>query len=76
MRVRNFYLDAEIDGRSTRLTGGPQSKDGGFYLSVKQRSNNAVTTPLVVEGEADENGELLLRIWYNGELITKHRTKR
>ena len=75
MVVRNWWLNADIDGRENPLTGGPRSKDGGFELSIKQRSNNLVTTPLVVEGEA-EDGILTLRVYYNGEMIVKHRTRR
>ena len=29
MAVRNFYVEADIDGRQTMLGGGPRNKDGG-----------------------------------------------
>lgn len=44
MAVRNWWIDVEIDGRKTRLNGGPVSKDGGFSMTIYQR----------VEGESVE----------------------
>ena len=37
MATRNFYIDAYIDDRKTRLTGGPQRKDGGMIVRYMQR---------------------------------------
>lgn len=34
MAVRNFYVEADIDGRMTMLGGGPREKDGGMDTKV------------------------------------------
>jgi hypothetical protein len=62
MAVRNFWLDARIDGRSTTLSGGPVSKDGGFDLSIKIRSEGEVWEALVVRGYALPAGVLRLTV--------------
>lgn len=51
--VRNFWIEVEIDGRTTKLAGGPRSKDGGFTLRIKQRSKGDIITPVHIEGKAD-----------------------
>ena len=90
MRVRNFYLDAKIDGRKSRLTGGPVRKDGGLRLTIKQRDKGGITTALTIEANADllaparanlagkaNPGELELRVYDGtGELIHRGRTVR
>jgi hypothetical protein len=64
MAVRNFHLDAAIDGRRTNVTGGPASEDGGFELEVKVRERGEPVTGLRVFGEADdEDGTLRLRVY-------------
>ena len=37
MALRNFWIDAKIDGRKTELEGGPQAKDGGLSVDILQR---------------------------------------
>lgn len=44
MAVRNFWLDADIDGRATMLGGGPRSKDGGMDITVYQRNEGGILT--------------------------------
>ena len=39
--VRNFYVQVEIDGRKTRLEGGPQAKTGGMQITLLQRDRGA-----------------------------------
>lgn len=48
--VRNFWIEATIDGRSSKLEGGPQAKDGGFELTIRQRDKGAVTKVLTIRG--------------------------
>lgn len=61
--VRNFWLSADIDGRSTLLEGGPRSRDGGFDLDVYQRADGSVVKTLAVTGRAYKNGDVKLRIF-------------
>lgn len=44
MAVRNFWIDADIDGRATNLQGGAASKTGGMTVTIKQRSEGCITT--------------------------------
>jgi hypothetical protein len=60
--VRNFWIDSSIDGRDSRLSGGPRSKTGGFSLTVYQRANGCVSRTLIIDGFANDNGELTLSV--------------
>ena len=60
--VRNFWIDADIDGRATRLAGGPVSKDGGIDVSIKMRSEGAVEEAMRIEGWAGSDGRLYLKV--------------
>ena len=46
MAVRNFWIEVEIDGRKTKLTGGPTGKSGGMRINIYQRSNGEITKPV------------------------------
>lgn len=75
--VRNFWLEATIDGRQSVFTGGPQSKNGGFHLEVKQRSNGSVIRTLTVEGFADSDGGICLYVFgADGPLLYTHESQR
>jgi hypothetical protein len=60
--VRNFWLEADVDGRRTPVTGGPRGKDGGITLRVYQRLGGAVRTALRVECRACYDGTLHLTV--------------
>lgn len=50
--VRNFWLDARIDGRRSRFASGPRSRDGGFVLDIYMRDRGGVPKePLRVHGQ-------------------------
>lgn len=75
--VRNFWVDGNIDGRTTPMYGGPIKKDGGFSLKIFQRSEKNITTALYVRGYADEDGTLTLIVEDgNGNLVYKNSTVR
>ena len=40
--VRNFWLDARIDGRTNPLSSGPKGRDGGFQLAILSRDRGEV----------------------------------
>ena len=42
--MRNFWIDVDIDGRKTRLSGGPKSKDGGFFMAGSTGSSQGAGT--------------------------------
>ena len=43
MAIRNFWVEADIDGRQTTLAGGPLSKHGGLTLHLYQRDNGEIS---------------------------------
>lgn len=66
MAVRNFWIRASIDGQATTLSGGPQSKDGGFTLTIKQRDQGQIITPVHVRGYVDAAGQLVMEVGVRG----------
>lgn len=59
--VRNFWVEAEVDGQDTEIAFGPRAKDGGFRLTVYMRDRGDIITALKVTGEALSDGTL--RLW-------------
>lgn len=49
MSVRNFWIDADIDGRQTMLGGGPRSSDGGMDVTIYHISAMKVVSKLLLE---------------------------
>ena len=61
--VRNFWLEADIDGRKQPLAGGPKSRDGNISITLKTRENGGVSPDeLMVTGVVENNGYLLVRV--------------
>jgi hypothetical protein len=60
-RVRNFWLEAVIDGRRTKLKGGPM-KTGGFELLVFQKHRGQCGPTLKLIGRDLGNGSLELTV--------------
>jgi hypothetical protein len=60
--VRNFWIDARIDGRRSVLRGGPRSKEGGLALTLYQRREGDVSAALVVTCIACTDGMLCLSV--------------
>lgn len=62
MAVRNWWIEANIDGRQTTLTGGPRSKDGGFQLNLYQRVKGEIKKPYRIAAFIDPDGALRCQI--------------
>lgn len=62
MPVRNFWIAADVDGRSTMLEGGPRSRDGGFSLTIYIRDNGGILRAVSVDGIARSDGTLALDV--------------
>ena len=60
--VRNFWIDAQVDGRTSVATG-PAAKDGGISIRIRQRQNGAIIDALRIDGFAMKDGELVLRVY-------------
>ena len=73
--VRNFWIEAHIDGRQSPWSSGPRSKCGGFSLAVFYRNRGAVARPLRITGRCID-GRLLLDIDDDGTAVFRRETER
>lgn len=59
--VRNFWIELNVDGRTSRVETGPVSKDGGFSLSILVRNEGSILEKhMEVQGRAMMNGDLVV----------------
>ena len=63
MAVRNWWIEADVDGRKTPLSGGPRSKDGGFQLTIYQRVKGNIDNPNRISGFTNRNGYLVCQFY-------------
>lgn len=76
MAVRNFYVEANIDGRKTPLGGGPVSKTGEMIVRLYQRNEGALTDAILIECE-EHFGFLVTKVFdKDRNLIFRYETKR
>lgn len=76
MAVRNFYVEANIDGRQTSLGGGPKSKTGEMTVRLYQRDDGAITDALLIECR-ERDGKLITEVYdKNHTLIFTNETTR
>lgn len=57
--VRNFWADADIDGKRSNAVGGPRNKDGGMKITLYQRDNGTITTAINVDCFIDCEGKVV-----------------
>jgi hypothetical protein len=62
MAVRNFYIDADIDGHRTSLSGGPASRTGGLSLTILIRNEGSILRAVKVWADARADGTLTLTV--------------
>ena len=62
MAVRNFYVEANIDGRQTTLGGGPKSKTGEMTVRLYQRDEGVITDALLNECR-ERDGNLITEVY-------------
>lgn len=62
MAVRNFYVEANIDGRQTTLGGGPKSKTGEMTVRLYQRDEGVITDALLIECK-ERDGKLITEVY-------------
>ncbi len=60
--VRNFFVRGEVDGRRSKISGGPRARDGGLTLTLYQRDGGEVELALKVHCFACSNGTLRLEV--------------
>lgn len=73
--IRNFWIDAYIDGKATNLSGGPKNKDGGIVVTISMRDNGSVKKVADITGYK-EGDNLFLYVEVNGVAPVKIKTKR
>lgn len=61
--MRNFYLDAQVDGRKNHLHGGPAAKSGGMSIDVYQNHDAESELAVKVLCQATESGTLLVQVY-------------
>lgn len=77
MAVRNFWVEASIDGYKTKLAGGPRNKDGGMSLTIYQREDGGISTTFRVNCGVTPSGNLITSVFdENGKLLTSYQTTR
>lgn len=54
MPLRNFWIEVEVDGRKTVLSGGPRSRDGGMKVTIWQRELGLKTKAVEITCEAGQ----------------------
>lgn len=61
--TKGFFVNAEIDGKVSPLSGGPKSRSGGMTVRLTQRHKGAIQTAFVLRSEtfANSEGKLMLR---------------
>lgn len=60
--IRNFWIEASIDGRETKVTGGPRGKRDGFDLRIFMRNEGQVEQAVYISGWANSEGQLILEV--------------
>lgn len=48
--VRNFWIEAEVEGRKSKIAFGPQGKEDGFRLTVFMHNKGEVEEVAWIEG--------------------------
>ena len=77
MSMRNFWLDSDIDGRQTSLSGGPRASDGGMNVTVRQRENGKSVVACKVKCYKRNDGLLVTSVRdKNDNVITEVVTER
>lgn len=60
--VRNFWLEAAIDGRGSSIATGPRRSDGGISVEVKMREEGYISAKRVTVVGAAVEGKLWLQV--------------
>lgn len=71
--VRNFWLEAEVDGKATKIAGGPRSKRGGMKIRLLNRENGKISgRSIEIECKLNEKGELVV-VAFDGDIQILHK---
>ena len=67
--VRNFWIEADVDGKKQSVATGPRRKDGGFDMTILMRDDGEVSRQkyLTILGRVNQTtGELKLHVTAHG----------
>ena len=62
MATRNYWINAEIDGRKTPLAGGPRGKDGGMDVTLLVREDGGISEAVRIACRSD-GAKNTIRVW-------------
>ena len=65
--VRNFWIEVYVDGSKKKIGTGPRRADGGFDLTIYQRSAGDIITALDIIGRVTTDGQITLSIRPEGK---------
>ena len=68
--VRNFWIEADIDGYATTIQGGPKNGDGGFTEEIYIRDCGGVKKAISISGRREGDFLVLNVSSVNGEFFT------
>ena len=57
--VRNFWFEAEVDGKKKKLASGPVNKDGGICIRLLVRNKGEVAEAGHIHGYVDSRTGML-----------------
>ena len=61
--LRNFYLEAEVDGKKTKMVGGPKHKDGGMNINLFVRDKGELMRAVSIDCFVGfDPNELIIRV--------------
>jgi hypothetical protein len=66
--TRNFWVDVDIDGRRTQLSGGPCGRRGEFSATFYIRDQGSVLRAVAVTGRAMSDGTLSIDVSAAGDV--------
>ena len=75
MAVRNFWVEADIDGYNSTPAGGPRRKDGGMDITVYQREDGGIKTAVRIFCRSRDE-KLITEVYTGGELVGRFETAR
>lgn len=74
MAVRNFWVEADIDGYKTKLKGGPRNKNGGMKITLYQRREGEIVEAVSIYCH-EKNGVLTTDVFvgngFENDFVTK-----
>jgi len=60
--VRNFWMEARVDDRESKITGGPVKKDGGLEIRLYQRDEKSVLDSLRIDCWINDENDVCMRV--------------